>query len=256
MNETTQDCNELGQPVGRALPDWHAPQRPPRTAMTGRFCRLEPLDVERHAADLHAANSLDRDGRMWTYLFSGPFESEAEFRAWLQPRQESDDPLFFAVVDLATGRATGLASYLRIDPPNGVIEVGNIAFSPLLQRTPAATEAMYLMMQRAFGLGYRRYEWKCNALNAPSRRAAVRLGFRFEGIFRQAIIVKGRNRDTAWYSIVDGEWPSLAAAFEQWLAPGNFDATGCQRTSLSHLTAPRMQQSAGSRSRDIPERKE
>ena len=168
--------------------------------------------------------------------FNGPFATLPEYLEWLVPKQSSQDPMFFAVVDQATGRATGLASYLRIDPPNGVIEVGHIAYSPLLQRTPAATETMYLMMRNAFELGYRRYEWKCHALNGPSRAAAVRLGFTFEGVFRQAIIIKGRNRDTAWYSIIDSEWPALDRAFQQWLAPENFDADGGQRVSLSQLT--------------------
>jgi len=170
---------------------------------------------------------------MWTYLFSGPFATEAAYHQWLAAREHSEDPLFFAVVDGATGRATGLASYLRIDPPHGVIEVGHIAFSPPLQRTPAATEAMHLMMKNVFDLGYRRYEWKCDSLNAPSRRAAERLGFRFEGIFRQAVVYKGRNRDTAWYSIIDAEWPALKTAFERWLDPANFDAGGRQQSSLT-----------------------
>jgi RimJ/RimL family protein N-acetyltransferase len=232
MSDTPQRVNALGQPIGCDVPDWRAPPRPPHTVMAGRFCRVEPLDVARHAAELHAANSLDRDGRMWTYLFNGPFATEAEYREWLAPRQHSEDPLFFAIVDSASGRATGLASYLRIDPPQGVLEVGHLAFSPLLQRTPAATEAMYLMMKNAFDLGYRRYEWKCDSLNAPSRRAAERLGFRFEGIFRQAVVYKGRNRDTAWYSIIDGEWPTIRRAFEQWLDPANFDAGGQQKHRL------------------------
>ncbi len=233
MSESTPRTNELGQPIGHAVPDWRAPPRPPRHTLAGRFCRVEPLDAARHGQDLHAAFAADREGRMWTYLFSGPFATESEFHEWLAPRQASDDPLFFTIVDLATGRAVGLASYLRIDPANGVIEVGHIAFSPQLQRTPAATEAMYLMMKNVFDLGYRRYEWKCDSLNAPSRRAAARLGFKYEGLFRQAIVYKVRNRDTAWYSIVDGEWPAMAERFQRWLNPGNFDADGRQRTSLS-----------------------
>jgi len=224
--------NELGQPIGRPLPQWKPPPRPARTVLDGRHCRVEPLDVARHGGDLHEAFSLDRENRTWTYLFSGPFASQAEFLAWLAPKPASEDPLFFAFVDALTGRATGLGSYLRIDPPNGVIEVGHLAFSPLLQRTAAATEAMYLMMKHAFGLGYRRYEWKCDSLNAASRRAAERLGFTFEGIFRQAIVYKGRNRDTAWYSIVDTEWPDVDRAFRAWLDPANLDATGQQRRSL------------------------
>jgi RimJ/RimL family protein N-acetyltransferase len=233
MSESTPRANELGQPIGHAVPHWRAPPRPPRHTLPGQFCRVEPLDAARHGHDLHAAFAADREGRMWTYLFSGPFATESEFHEWLAPRQATEDPLFFTIVDLATGRAVGLASYLRIDPAHGVIEVGHIAFSPQLQRTPAATEAMYLMMKNVFDLGYRRYEWKCDSLNAPSRRAAERLGFRYEGLFRQAIVYKGRNRDTAWYSIIDGEWPAMAERFQRWLDPGNFDAQGRQRTSLS-----------------------
>ena len=227
--------NELGQPIGPAVAAWRAPPRPPRAALAGRFCRLEPLAVARHGAQLYEANAHDRDGRMWTYLFSGPFATRAEYLEWLEPKQRSEDPLYFAIVDQGSGRASGLASYLRIDPPHGVIEVGHLAFSPLLQRTAAATEAMYLMMQNAFALGYRRYEWKCDSLNAASRRAAERLGFRFEGIFRQAVIYKGRSRDTAWYSIIDAEWPALHGALARWLEPGNFGADGRQRVSLGEL---------------------
>lgn len=227
--------DRFGQPIGPELPGWRPPPRPPRTVLEGRFCRVEPLDVARHARPLHEANSLDRDGRMWTYLFSGPFANFDEYHAWLEPRPASEDPLFFAFVDLRRAQAVGTGAYLRIDSPNGVIEVGHLAFSPLMQRTPVATEAMYLMMRHAFGLGYRRYEWKCDALNAGSRRAAERLGFTFEGVFRQAIVYKGRNRDTAWYSIVDQEWPALDAAFRAWLDPTNFDADGRQRASLATL---------------------
>lgn len=227
-----QRHNELGQPIGPALPGWRAPPRPPRAVMAGRLCRLEPLDAGRHADSLFDACAEDRAGRMWTYLFDGPFGSRAEFRRWLEGRERSEDPLFFAIVDAATSGAVGIASYLRIEPSHGVIEVGHLAFSPRLQRTTAATEAMFLMMRNAFDLGYRRYEWKCDALNAPSRQAAARLGFQFEGIFRQAIVCKGRNRDTAWYSIVDREWAALARAFEQWLAPGNFAIDGSQRRRL------------------------
>jgi len=236
VSDQPQRVNALGQPIGFDVPDWRAPPRPPRTALSGRFCRIEPLEVASHGPQLYSAYALDRAGRMWTYLFSGPFADESEFMQWLAPRQAADDPLFFTIVDAATERAVGLASYLRIDPPHGVIEVGHIAFSPLLQRTPAATEAMYLTMKNAFDLGYRRYEWKCDALNAPSRRAAERLGFRYEGLFRQAVVYKGRNRDTAWYSIIDGEWPALQRAFAQWLDPANFAADGSQRIALGDLT--------------------
>jgi RimJ/RimL family protein N-acetyltransferase len=203
--------------------------------MAGRFCRIEPLDAGRHAAELFDANRADASGRMWTYLAYGPFDTFDAYRAWVERMSASEDPLFFAVVDLASGRASGVASYLRIAEANGAIEVGHIAFAPALQRTPAATEAMYLMMQRVFALGYRRYEWKCDALNAASRAAAARLGFSYEGIFRQATVYKGRNRDTAWFAAIDREWPTLDAGFRQWLSPENFDADGRQRARLGDL---------------------
>jgi RimJ/RimL family protein N-acetyltransferase len=233
----SEERNRFGQPVGPLVLGWSGCPAPPRTPMTGRFCRLEGLDPDRHAADLWAANSLDREGLMWTYLPWGPFGGSGEYLAYLQTVAAKEDPLIHAIIDAGSGKAIGVASYLRINPGGGTIEVGGLAFSPLLQRWPAATEAMYLLMRRAFDeLGYRRYEWKCNALNAPSRAAATRLGFRFEGIFRQADVVKGRNRDTAWFSIIDRDWPALRAAFERWLDPGNFDDTGRQRTRLSSLT--------------------
>ena len=225
--------NKLGQSVGFPLPDWQPPQFPSREPMSGRFCRLEALDPNRHAADLVAANALETEGRMWTYLPYGPFESTEDYILWLEAMSRSSDPLLYAVVDQATNRATGVAGYLRIDPRNGSIEVGHLAYSPLLQRTPAATEAMYLMMARAFDLGYRRYEWKCDALNDPSRAAALRLGFVFEGVFRQAVVVKGRNRDTAWFSVIDSEWPVVKEAFEAWLVPANFDEQGRQLARLA-----------------------
>ena len=233
MDRTGQTLNPLGQPVGPALPGFRPPPRPPRATITGRWCRLEPLSAAAHGADLWDAYAEDTEGRVWTYLFSGPFQSDAEFAAFVASREPSIDPLFFAIVDAATGRAAGMASYLRIEPAHGSIEVGHLAFAPRLQRTRAATEAMYLMMKQAFDLGYRRYEWKCDALNAPSRRAAERLGFRHEGIFRQAVVYKGRSRDTAWYSVIDSEWPARADAFEAWLDPANFDAAGRQRRPLS-----------------------
>ncbi len=227
--------NTLGQPIGFSVLDWKVPPLPPREVVTGRYCRLEPLSPD-HAKDLFEANSQDHENRNWTYLFHGPFETFEVYVEWLTTVSQSSDPLFFAVVDGKTQKAVGVASYLRITPSAGSIEVGNINFSPFLQKTPAATEAMYLMMKRAFELGYRRYEWKCDALNAPSRQAAQRLGFSFEGIFRQALVYKGRNRDTAWYSVIDGEWPGLGAAFQQWLDPANFDENGKQRVSLRDFT--------------------
>jgi RimJ/RimL family protein N-acetyltransferase len=229
--------NALGQPIGEPLPHWRAPPPPSREPMRGRLCRLDALDAARHAGPLFEANAQDRDGRSWTYLNYGPFATPASWREWVEQQARSDDPMFWAVTDAASGRAAGVASYLRIAPASGSIEVGHIHFAPSLSRTAAATEAMFLMMRRAFELGYRRYEWKCDVLNAPSRAAAVRLGFAFEGVFRQATVYKGRNRDTAWYAIVDREWPALARAFEAWLDPANFDAAGRQRRRLSALTA-------------------
>lgn len=215
---------------------------PSRAAMTGRYCTLEALDAERHAADLFAANSLDVSGANWTYLPAGPYASLDAYAAWVRAASAGADPLFFAVVDAHTRRATGVASYLRIFPESGSIEIGHINFTPLLQRTRTATEAIFLMMRRAFDeLGYRRYEWKCDALNAPSRAAALRFGFSYEGLFRQALIYKGRNRDTAWFSIIDSEWPALKRAYERWLDPANFVADGKQRVSLATLIAAERQ---------------
>ncbi len=235
---TEPRTNELGQPIGAALPDWTPRPRPPQTPMVGRLCRIEPLDPERHGDDLFAADSLDAEGRSWTYMPYGPFGDLAAYRAWILRDAQGEDPMFHAIVDLESDRAVGVASYLRLQPAVGVIEVGHIHYSPLLQRKPAATEAMYLMMARVFDeLGYRRYEWKCDALNAPSRRAAQRLGFQFEGVFRQAVVTKGRNRDSAWFAIIDRDWPALKAAYEAWLDPANFDAEGSQKRALSALTA-------------------
>lgn len=230
--------NKLGQPMGRPMPDWAPPPFPPRQVMAGRTCLLEPLTPERHTEDLFEAFSHDTEGALWTYLPVGPFESVDTMRAWIISTCTKNDPQFYAIINRATNRCVGVASFMRIDPSNGCIEVGHLAFSPALQRTTASTEAMYLMMKRAFDLGYRRYEWKCNALNQPSRAAAERLGFTFEGIFRQAIIAKGRNRDTAWYSIIDGEWPGLCAALEAWLAPENFGPDGEQLTRLQVQCQP------------------
>lgn len=228
--------NELGQPIGEPLPGWTPRPRPPGNVMEGRWCRVEPLDPARHAESLHRANAEDREGRNWTYLTTGPFSDLAAYRAWLEQIVTPDDPLFHAIVDRQSGRALGVASFLRIQPDVGVIEVGHINFAPPLQRSRLATEAMYLMMRRAFDeLGYRRYEWKCDALNAPSRRAAERLGFVYEGTFRQATIYRERNRDTAWFAIIDRDWPMIKAAFEAWLDPANFDAEGRQRQRLEAL---------------------
>jgi RimJ/RimL family protein N-acetyltransferase len=221
-------ANALGQPIGESVGDWKTPPLPPREPMQGRYCRLEPLESH-HARDLWNAYAHDREHGNWTYLPFGPFATVEEYGAWVERMRMSTDPLFFSVM---TNAAVGVASYLRIAPEAGSIEVGHINFSPLVQRTPAATEAMYLMMKRAFELGYRRYEWKCDALNAPSRRAAERLGLSYEGIFRQATVYKGRNRDSAWYAAIDKEWPDLRSRFERWLDPENFDADGTQRSRL------------------------
>jgi RimJ/RimL family protein N-acetyltransferase len=217
--------NHLGQPVDFALPDWTPPPPPASAPMDGHYCRIR-----------------DAEGRMWTYLPYGPFDDRESYRRWADEAARGQDPLFYAIVDRTTGCAAGVASYSRIDSRHGTIEVGHLAYSPLLQRTPAATEAMYLMMKHAFDLGYRRYEWKCHALNRPSRVAAQRLGFSFEGVFRQAAVVKGRNRDTAWYAVLNTEWPALKGAFATWLAPANFDEQGLQRLQLSALTGPLLQQ--------------
>jgi RimJ/RimL family protein N-acetyltransferase len=234
--------NDLGQPIGFPLPGWSPPPAPPREPMQGRYCRLEPLDPDRHAAALFEADAADAEGRSWTYLPYGPFATLTDYRDWMCATCLGYDPLFFAVIDLAEGRPAGLVSYLRITPAAGSIEVGHIHYSPHLQRSPAATEAMFLMMQWAFESGYRRYEWKCDALNTASRAAAQRLGLSFEGVFRQATVYKGRNRDTAWYAAIDREWPALREAFLAWLDPGNFDGDGQQRTRLSDRTRPVLKQ--------------
>lgn len=222
------------QPVGEEVPNWTAPPHPQGTVLSGRFARLERLDPERHAALLFRAFEGHDD--RWTYMPYGPFHSAAQYHRWVRETVTDRGHLFFAIKDLETGKFGGVASYLRINPEAGSIEVGNINFSPALARTPAATEAMYLMMKWAFEAGYRRYEWKCNALNLPSRRAAQRLGFSFEGVFRQALVVKGRNRDTAWFACIDKEWPALSEAFAAWLSPSNFDYRGQQKERLSDLT--------------------
>jgi RimJ/RimL family protein N-acetyltransferase len=229
--------NPHGQPIGPALLGWTPRPLPPATPMVGRFCRLEPLDVDRHAGGLYAA--LKGATADWTYLPNLPPETFDAYRERLGPMAHSRDPLFYTIVDGASGDPCGIAAFLRIDAGNGVIEVGHIHYGARLQRTPAGTEAMALMMTRAFDeLGYRRYEWKCDTLNAPSRAAAQRYGFTFEGVFRQAIVTKDRSRDTAWYSILDSEWPALKAAFAAWLAPENFDSEGQQRISLTDARRP------------------
>lgn len=219
--------------VGPVVAGWQPPPLPGSQPMAGRFVTLERLRPDHAPALWHAI--AGQDG-LWAYMSVGPFADEGAFAAWVARAAAQADPQFWAICP-GGGACAGVASYLRITPDHGVIEVGNILFSPALQGSPAATEAMALMMGRAFALGYRRYEWKCNALNLPSRRAARRLGFSFEGVFRQHMIIKGRNRDTAWFAITDAAWPSVRAALDRWLDPGNFDAVGRQKVALSVLTA-------------------
>ena len=206
--------------------------------MEGTYCRVEPFSPGHHAADLYDANRKDEEGRIWTYLPYGPWDTFQGYLLWMEMNALGADPMFHAIVDRRTDKAVGVAGYMRINPDDGVIEVGHINYSPLLQRTPAGTEAMFLMMRRVFDeLGYRRYEWKCDALNAPSCAAAERLGFRFEGEFRQATMYKGRSRDSAWFAIIDKEWPTIKVAFARWLDPSNFCEQDRQSLRLSNLTA-------------------
>ncbi len=232
----SERSNEYGQPIGMAVLDWTERPRPARVVLQGQYSRIEPVDVGRHGADLWQAYMEAPDGRYWTYLFSERPESAANFSTYLTNLSRSQDPLHFTIIDAAANRAVGTAALMRIEPVHGVIEVGSITFAPRMQGTRIGTESMYLLARYVFDeLGYRRYEWKCDSLNAPSRRAALRYGFTFEGIFRQAIVYKGRNRDTAWYSIVSAEWPQLRAAFESWLQPANFDDAGRQKRRLTEI---------------------
>jgi RimJ/RimL family protein N-acetyltransferase len=214
---------------------WTPAHPPRREVLAGRYVSLEPVDPARHAGDLfELSHGPQGDPAIWIYLGYGPFADLAAFRLWLAERAASNDPLFYTVIDQATGRASGMASFLRMVPADGVIETGHIWFTPVLQRTRQASEAIFLMAEYAFDkLGNRRFEWKCNARNRPSRRAAVRFGFTFEGIFRQHMIIKGRNRDTAWYAMIDRDWPAIRAAFQAWLEPANFDAAGRQKKKLA-----------------------
>jgi len=235
----SDSINDLGQVVGFEVENWQAPVFPSHEVLHGQYCSVEPLIVERHVVQLYQANSKDELGLMWTYLPYGPFDSLESYRAVLEKfigqseQSEQSEQQFYVVVDSSTRLALGIAAYLRINPAAGSIEVGHISFSPALQRSTIATEAMYLMMKKIFEAGYRRYEWKCNSLNEASKSAALRLGFQFEGIFRQAVVIDGRNRDTAWYSIIDSEWLSLQSMFEGWLSKSNFDQQGKQTLALA-----------------------
>lgn len=234
----TRRRNEFGQLIGPDVPGWQAPPAIPPRVLQGLYCCVEPFDLARHESELYAACANDGDDSMWTYLPYGPHQDRESFRRWLEELSVSGDPMVHAIVDRASSRVVGIAAFMRITPGFGVVEVGHVVYSPRLRRSTVATEAMFLMMRHAFDLGYRRYEWKCDSFNEKSRAAAQRLGFSFEGIFRQAMVYKGRSRDTAWFSILDSEWPDRRAAFERWLDPANFDASGNQRLRLSELTAP------------------
>jgi RimJ/RimL family protein N-acetyltransferase len=221
--------------IGAPVDSTPAPSSQPIT-LTGRLVTLVPLDPVAHAEPLYEASHGPEREDLWRYLFDGPYPNLSAFETRLRQMASTRDPLFFTILENGSRRPVGYASYMRIEPVHRVIEVGSILFTPLLQRTPGATEAMYLMARHVFeDLGYRRYEWKCNALNEPSRRAALRLGFTFEGVFRKHMIIKGRNRDTAWYSMLDSEWPDRKCSFEAWLAEENFDADGRQKRSLADL---------------------
>lgn len=229
----TVRLNEFQQPIGAPLPEWQEAQLPGDKPLVGRYCRLERIDAERHAADLYEAYQDAPDSRNWTYLPYGPFATFEAYRNFLIETSGLNDPMHHAVIDLASGKAVGTFALMRIDAPNGVIEVGHVVYSSRMQRTRLSTEAMALLLKYVFAdLGYRRFEWKCDSLNAPSRAAAQRYGFTFEGIFRQAVITRGRNRDTAWYSIIDSEYPVLRQAYERWLSPSNFDEAGHQIDKL------------------------
>jgi len=226
----------LDDTLGPVL-DWKKPPAPARVVHAGRKVRLEPLDPARHGAELYrVSHGADVDPKLWLYLTNGPFADETSFRAWLDGAAKSADPLFFTVIDAKSGRAVGMMSYMRITPDHGVIEIGNIWFGPVVQRSPVSTEATYLLARHVFDeLGYRRLEWKCNALNMPSRAAALRFGFAYEGLFRRHFVIKNRSRDTTWFAMVDADWPVIRAAFEAWLAPANFDAADKQRRKLADI---------------------
>lgn len=231
----TVRLNEFGQPIGALVADWQGAQLPDAPSLTGRYCRLERVDVERHAADLYEAYQDASDAADWTYLPVGPFTTFASYRTWITAAASLTDPRHYAVIDQASGKAVGTLALMRIDAPNGVIEVGHVTYSRRLKRSRIATEALSLLLTYVFeDLGYRRFEWKCDSLNAPSRAAALRYGFRFEGLFRQVIVTRQcGNRDTTWFSIIDGEYPALKAAYRRWLDESNFDAEGGQITRLA-----------------------
>lgn len=228
--------NQFNQIIGKPIENWVPREEPAKENMYGNYCTLEPLDIYRHSADLFKTFKFNNQGETWTYLPFGPFKTYEEFKRWLSEKSVSKDYIFFAVIDKNSNVPNGIASYHDIDLMHGTAEVGSIHYSKMLQKTRAATEAMYLMMYQIFEkLGYRRYQWRCNSLNQSSRNAAERLGFKFEGIFRQTNVFKNLNRDTAWYSIIDSEWPSLKVKFQRWLDSNNFDANGNQKRKLQEI---------------------
>ncbi len=234
MEFKVQDKNS--QVLGSVVDNWSGANFPSKATIVGQYCKLEVLSINDHAEALFNAFSQDAEHRNWVYLPYGPFEKIADFKQWLQFITSGSDPMLYAIVDQQSNEAIGLAGYLSINPIHGVIEVGHVHFSPKLQNTPVATEAIFLLMQSVFDeLGYRRCEWKCNALNEKSKSAALRFGFSFEGVFRQALVVKKRNRDTAWYSLLDSEWSNAKKRFELWLKPENFDTKGKQKTKLQSI---------------------
>lgn len=228
--------NDYYQPIGEPVENWATRDRPGNVILVGSHCILESLSADRHARELYDAYTQAPDFRDWTYLPVGPFKNESEYRRYVEEITKSSDPKHYAVLSKESGKAVGTLSLMRIEPAHGVVEVGYVIFSPLLKQTTAATEAHYLLMTYVFDeLKYRRYEWKCDSLNEPSYNAAQRLGFSFEGIFRQAIVYKGRSRDTAWFSIIDKDWPKLKKAFQGWLSKDNFNSNLCQIQSLGSI---------------------
>ena len=221
---------------GEIVESFSIPPHPKGISIEGKLVDLKPLIASEFAEELFISNAIDKEGINWAYLPYGPFESQANYAKWIKSFEEGDDPIFFAIISKKLKKAIGIASFLRINPTKGLIEVGHINYSPLLQKTTEATEAMFLMMKWVFDNGYRRYEWKCNALNLKSRRAAQRLGFSYEGVFRQMTISKGRNRDTAWFAIIDKEWAEIERCFDQFLSESNFDNNGKSKVSLTSLT--------------------
>lgn len=237
--------HETGLPIGPKVADAGPAKRPERVALDGRYCRLEPIDTARHGDQLWLASTPPDAARRYRYLFEPPPASRAEFDAWLAKAQASVDPLVFAVIDKRTGRCEGRQTLMRITPEHRCIEIGSIYWGPAISQTSVTTEANFLFAKYAFDdLGYRRFEWKCDALNAPSRRAAERFGFTYEGLFRRAVIIKGRSRDTTWFAMVDDDWPALKAAYQRWLEPANFDPAGQQKLRLGDLTAAALRPGA------------